>query len=171
MAKLRKFVAYRSHNRPYTRKSKYRSKSYVRASPHSKISRYRMGNLKDAFAHTIELIADEPIQIRDNALESARLTTFRKLETHVGKNSFFFHLKAYPHHILRENPLASGAGADRMSTGMKKSFGKAIGVAAQLHKGQAIFTLGCNETHLEFCKKALKAAGTKLPCHCRVVIK
>ena len=45
---------------------------------------------------------------------------------------YFFQLRIYPHHILRENPLAAGAGADRMSTGMKCAFGKPISVAARV---------------------------------------
>ena len=53
-------------------------------------------------------------------------------------------IRIYPHHIMRENPLATGAGADRMSTGMKKSFGKTIGVAARVHKGQTLVTVNVN---------------------------
>ncbi|MFW6231006.1 MAG: 50S ribosomal protein L16, partial [Nanoarchaeota archaeon] len=79
-----------------------------------------------------------------------------------------FHLKvrAYPHHFLRENPLASGAGADRMSTGMKKAFGKIVGMAAQLDKGQIIFTAYVNEPQLKRAKEALLKAAKKLPCSC-----
>ena len=40
MAKLRKFSAYRRIERPYTRKSKYRKKSFIRATPTNKIIRF-----------------------------------------------------------------------------------------------------------------------------------
>ena len=49
MARVRKFVAYRSVERPYTRKSKYRKKNFVRAAPVSKVVRYNMGNINKKF--------------------------------------------------------------------------------------------------------------------------
>ncbi|MAG38930.1 50S ribosomal protein L16 [Candidatus Woesearchaeota archaeon] len=171
MAKLRKAVAYRRIERPYTRKSKYRSKQYVRAVPHNKIVKFDMGNLKKKFDYKVSIKAGANLQIRHNALESARLTSNRMLEANCGKNSYHLKLNIYPHHILRENPLASGAGADRMSTGMKKSFGKAIGLAAQVSKGQIIFEASVNEQFLDIAKKAITRIKHKLPCSCSVEIK
>ena len=75
-----------------------------------------------------------------------------------------------PHHILRENPLASGAGADRMSTGMAHSWGKPISLAARVHEGQDIMVLDVTKDMLENAKKALKRASYKLPCSCRIQI-
>jgi len=57
MAKVRKFVAYRRLERPYTRHSKYRAKSYVRGSPNIKIVRFDMGNLKKEFSYTVKLLS------------------------------------------------------------------------------------------------------------------
>ena len=170
MAKLRKFSAYRRLERPYTRRSKYRSKSYVRSGPNNRVVRYHMGDPKGDFETSLMLVADQDLQIRDNAIESARQATLRKLERNLGKTGFHFQVRIYPHHILRENPLASGAGADRMSTGMKMSFGKAIGVAAQVKKNQIIFQIDCPKKHVDACKKWLKVAASKLPCHCRVIV-
>ena len=132
MAKLRKGCAYRRIERPYTRKSKYRKKSYVRASPVSKVVRYHMGNLKKAFDVKFELVAKNSLQLRHNCLEAARLTSNRTLEKALSKSGYRLVLRPFPHHVLRENPLAAGAGADRMSTGMKNSFGKPIGIAADI---------------------------------------
>ena len=83
-----------------------------------------------------------------------------------------YHLKIniYPHHILRENPLAAGAGADRMSTGMKMSFGKPIGLAAQVKKGQTLLSVNVDKENLEVAKQALKKASHKLPCSCIVKV-
>ena len=127
MAKTRKGVSYRRIDRPYTRKSKYRKLSYVRASPNSKIVKYNMGDLSREFPVQVDLNVRESLQLRHNALESARLTSNRTLEKTLGKKGFYLHLRVYPHHILRENPLASGAGADRMSTGMKMEENKRSG--------------------------------------------
>ncbi len=77
---------------------------------------------------------------------------------------------AYPHHVLRENPIAAGAGADRMSTGMKKSFGRTIGTAAQVKRGQPLFVVDVNKQNVEVARKALKRASYKLPGTCIIEI-
>ncbi len=171
MAKLRKFSAYTHIERPYTRKSKFRNKSFVRAAPRAGIIRYAMGNTKKTFPCHLDLISKKAIQIRHNAIESARMTCNRLLETKLGKNQYHFKIKVYPFHILRENPLAAGAGADRMSTGMKKSFGKPISVAAQIKKEQAMFSVEVNKPDLKTARLALKRASYKLPCGCKIILR
>lgn len=168
MAKLRKFCAYRRLERPYTRTSKYRKKSFIRVRPHSKIVKYNMGDPRKKFDITLDLISKADIQIRHNAIESARLTCNRHLERNLGKAGFYFEIRIFPHHILRENPLASGAGADRMSTGMKMSFGKPIGVAAQVRIGSPLFSVSVPKNQLNVAKDALKKASKKVPCGCTV---
>lgn len=168
MAKLRKFCAYRRLERPYTRTSKYRKKSFIRVRPHSKIVKYNMGDTKRQFESFVDLLSKSDIQIRHNSIESARLACNRFLEKNLGKTGFYFEIRAFPHHILRENPLASGAGADRMSTGMKKSFGKPVGSAFQARIGSPLFTIGVQKKHLKVARQALKRASKKLPCSCLV---
>lgn len=168
MAKKRKFAAYRQLERPYTRYSKFRKKSFIRAKPTNKIIRFDMGNKNKNFEYSVKLISNENIQIRDIAIESARLAANRKLEKTLGKQGFHIRIRAYPHHILRENPLAAGAGADRMSTGMKMSFGKAIGVAAQLKKGQILMEANVDKANLKLAITALDNARKKLPCNYRI---
>ncbi|MBI2548652.1 50S ribosomal protein L16 [Candidatus Woesearchaeota archaeon] len=168
MAKLRKFCSYRRLERPYTRKSKYREKSYIRASPASKVVRYEMGTVDQHFSTRLELVAKTALQIRHNAIESARQSSNRYLEKIMGKGNYHMKIMIYPHHILRENPLASGAGADRMSTGMKLSFGKPIGSAAQVKRGQTLILLRCEKQHLEAAREAMRRAANKFPCSCSV---
>ncbi|MBR9690963.1 50S ribosomal protein L16 [Candidatus Woesearchaeota archaeon] len=163
MTRLRKASAYRKFERPYTRKSKYQEKSYVRAIPTNKIVRYVMGNSKKEFEHTLDMVSKEDVQLRHNGLESARLAVFRYLDRNLVKGNFYFRILVYPHHILRENPLASGAGADRMSTGMKRSFGKSVGLAARVKQGQPVFRVNVNKQDLAVAKKSLERARTKLP--------
>lgn len=133
--------------------------------------RYDMGSDAKKYAWQLDLVAKSDLQIRDRAIESARQTTNRHLESKLGKKEFKFKVMMYPHHILRENPLASGAGADRMSTGMKHSFGKPIGVAARCRKGQTLFRLLVQKKHLEAGRDALKKAGYKVPCSVKMVVK
>lgn len=170
MAKLRKASAYRRIERPYTRKSKYRAKSFVRSNPNNLIVKYEMGDTKKHFPWVVQLVSQEPIQLRHNCLESARKSANRLLETKLGKTGYRFRIKAFPHHVLRENPLASGAGADRMSTGMKMSFGKSIGLAAQIRKGQTILEFEVNEKDLGVAKTAAARANNKFACSTRIVV-
>ena len=163
MARLRKFTAYRKIERPYTRISKFRSKSFVRARPTCRIVRFDMGELSGTFPYSVRMASKSNMQVRDNAIESARQTVNRLLQKRIGKIGWRIKIRPYPHHILRENPLASGAGADRMSTGMKCSFGKPIGIAAQLDKGQIVFQIDTTKEHLATAKEALRRASTKLP--------
>lgn len=163
MVRIRKFVAYRRLERPYTRTSKFKSKSYIRITPNIAVVRFDAGNTTKKFRYTLNLNSKTDLQIRDNALESARQTTTRALESALGQNGFHLKIKVYPYQILRENPLAAGAGADRFSTGMKKSFGKPIGNAARVKKGQTVFQVSVDKTDLEVGRKALSRASKKLP--------
>jgi large subunit ribosomal protein L10e len=169
MAKLRKGVAYRKLERPYTRRSKYRALNYVRASPHNLIVRYDMGDFNRNYEYKLELVSDQNVQLRHNCIESARKTANKLLETKLNK-AYAFKIRMFPHHVLRENPLASGAGADRMSTGMTMSFGKPIGIAAQVKKGKPIMELLVDEKDLATAKEALHRAQTKFPMHCMIRI-
>ena len=161
MARIRKGVAYRKLERPYTRKSKYRTKNFVRAFPHNVIVRYVMGAPQKTFKHQYVLIAKTDVQLRSNSLEAGRQVAIKYLETTVGKVGFTLQLRKFPHHVLRENALASGAGADRLSTGMKQSFGKVIGIAAQTHKGDIVYEV--HSDNEAACKEALRLIKTKLP--------
>ncbi len=169
MAKLRKAIAYRKLERPYTRKSKYDKKQYVRGVPHIKLVRFEHGDKKREYECHIMLLSKDSLQIRQEALESMRMTANRVFEKFVGKNQFFYRLRVYPFHILRENPLAAGAGADRMSTGMQKPFGKPIGVAAQVHTGKILADAFVGKANEDKAKLALSKSSKKLPGGWRVV--
>ena len=163
MARLRRASCYARLERPYTRKSKKREKSYVRGAPYPKIVLYDMGNKSTNFPYRIKLISKNNIQIRHNALESARIAVNKKLSDKVGVKNYYFKIKTYPHHVLRENPVAAGAGADRFSTGMSHAFGKPIGLAARVKKGQEVLYIDTDQKHLEVAKLAMKQAIYKFP--------
>ena len=169
MARLRKHSAYSRLERPYTRISKFKKKSFIKTTPRTKIIAFEMGALNKSFEYEVNLLCDRDIQIRDNALESARMSGNRLLETTLGNSGYKMRIRKYPFHILRENPLASGAGADRMSTGMAHNYGKPIGIAAQVHAGKPLFSLKVNKENLEVARHALKRASYKLPCACSIV--
>lgn len=166
MAKLRKWCAYRTIERPYTRFSKYRKKSFVKARPGKKVIKFDMGDLKGGefqFPVTLKLVSKQVGLVRSNAIEAARLVALRRVEKPLGRLGFYFRVQMYPHHAIRENPLAAGAGADRLSTGMKHSFGKIIAVAARVEEGQSIMEISLPLESEAIARDALKAASKKLP--------
>ena len=81
----------------------------------------------------------------------------------VGRSNFHFKVRIFPHHVLRENKQATGAGADRVSEGMRLAFGKAVGTAARVDANQKILTVYSTPQYLEKIKDALNHGGHKLP--------
>ena len=162
MAGLRKGRCYREVVRAYTRKSKFQAKSFIKAIPPCKIAKFKMGDLFKKFNYEVELSPKQALQIRHNALESARQVVNRHLEINLG-NQYLFQIRVFPHHILREHKMLTGAGADRMSPGMSKAFGKPVGVAAQIKKNQPILSISVNKEHLDLAKKVMSLAKPRLP--------
>ncbi len=171
MAGLRKGHCYSKLERPYTRHSRVKAKSYIKTIPQIKIVRFEMGNLKKQFTHEVRLISNRDHQIRQNALESARLIINRHLYEDLGNKYYHLKLNIYPYHILRENKMLGGAHADRLQTGMAHSFGKTINVSAQARKGTVIFTAKVDETNIEKAKRIIQLAPPKLPGKYLVEIK
>jgi large subunit ribosomal protein L10e len=170
MAKIRKFKSYRRLERPYTRVSKFKKKGFIKTAAKSRIVKFVTGNIKKKYPFMFHLHAKRSLQIRDIAFESARQAANRYLELNLGPKGYYFRVRKYTCHILRENPVASGAGADRFSTGMQKSFGKPIGMAARVMKGDALFTVGVSRNHQLHAKVALQKALKKLPCSCSITM-
>ena len=168
MVGLRVFRCYRKIERPYTRRSKYKKKNYVRSFPNHKIARFEMGT-KKLYTHVIKLVAKGSLQIRHNALESARLVVNTRMAEILGTN-YFLRLNPFPHHALRENKMLGGAHADRLQTGMAHSFGKVMNCAAQVFEGKPVFTAYVDKEGLEAAKKALECANPRLPGKYLVVI-
>jgi len=133
-----------------------------------KIIKFDMGTPQKEYNSVLKLNSNDSMNIRHNAIESARMTANRLLEKNVG-NDYHLRIKIYPFHVLRENPLASGAGADRLSTGMQKAYGKSISSAARVKAGQTLVELRINKTNMKVGKEALTRAAKKFPCSCKVV--
>ena len=149
----------------------YTRREYMGGVPNSKIVHFELGNVdaKNDFPVEISLIANEDCQIRHNALESARIIANKYLSK-VGSANYFLWIRVYPHHVLREHKMATGAGADRISSGMSKAFGKPVGTAARVRKGQIIMSARIYPQNVGMAKKALKEASYKLPTSARIVV-
>jgi len=168
MAALRPGRSLRAIERPWTRFSTRKTKSYIPTMPAGKMHQFLMGEVNNNFDTKLKLVARKPAQIRDNALEASRIVATNFLEKKAPKG-YFLRFLLYPHQVIRQKPIAQGAGADRYSTGMKLAFGKPAGKAVQIHEGQTLLTLQLNKNNLIIGKQALKKAALKLSTPMRIV--
>ncbi|MFA5406408.1 MAG: 50S ribosomal protein L16 [Candidatus Nanoarchaeia archaeon] len=171
MAKLRPAICYKTPKRPYTRVSKYKRASFVTGVPGSKIRKFDMGQTNGDFEIEVGFKCHDNIQIRHNALEAFRISANRNLEKKLGKNNYHLKLKIYPHHVMRHNPTANFAGADRFSSGMSHCFGKALGRAAIVKKDQMISFIRAKKSDLKDIKETFRIAGNKLGCKYNLEVK
>ena len=140
----------------------YTRKEYMGGTPAIRISQFDVGDLKSKFPVKLHLVADEQCQIRHIAFEAARVAATRYIQKKAG-NAFHLKLRLYPHNVLRENKIATGAGADRISEGMRAAFGSPAGLAARVHPGTKVFTIETTPANVAHAKEALRKAGSKLP--------
>jgi large subunit ribosomal protein L10e len=173
MPPLRKATAYSKKKvTPYTRVSKKKGKSYIKTSPQQKIVKFAMGKEQQyssgKLLHTLMMVSTENVQVRHNALEACRQFVNKKLETEL-KGQYYFRIIPYSHHIQRENRMLTGAGADRMQTGMQLSFGKTMGKSAIVKKNTPLFFVAVqNPRAIEFTRKLFKQIRSKLPGKTRI---
>lgn len=147
----------------------YVRREYISGKPQLKIARFSSGESKADYDYKLELIVSEKMQIRHNALESARLAANKRM-AQAGDMSFFSRLTVYPHVVLRENKMIATAGADRLQEGMRRAFGKATGLAARVRPDQSIFEAYVSKANLQLAKDGFKVASSKLGCPTSVKI-
>ena len=159
---------YRDINKPaYTRRE------YITGIPGSKIAQHKMGTTErdpDDYPVQISLVVEETLQIRHGSLEAARLSANRHLIKELGENNYKMILRKFPHQVLRENKQATGAGADRVSDGMRQSFGKIVGTATRIQAGERLFTAWVNVDQAEAVKEAYRRAYNKITPPCRIKV-
>ncbi|MGC9310995.1 MAG: ribosomal protein L16, partial [Candidatus Aenigmatarchaeota archaeon] len=89
MAKLRPARCYRVSKRPWTRQSRKKPrKGYVRGVPSLKIKRFRTG-IRTDYDSTFSIVGKEDIQVRENAIEAARIAMSNYLQKNIKQE---FHL-------------------------------------------------------------------------------
>ncbi len=154
----------------YVRGQPTTRREYIGGVPNSRITQFVMGNKAGEFPVQISLSVNEKCQIRHNALESARITVNRTMEKEIGIANYKIQIRVYPHVILRENKQATGAGADRVSQGMRSSYGKNVGTAARVQPNQKVITIETTEEHIQQAKIALRKAGIKIPSPCSISV-
>ena len=136
-------------------------KNYIKALPHTSLLIYKMGVDNPSFDASFALVPETDIQLRSNALEAARQVTNKYLEAAI-PGAYYFRILVFPHNVIREHKMASGAGADRVSQGMSLSFGTPISVAARIKKGQPIFLMKTTKGNRVHILEAMRRASRKL---------
>jgi len=137
----------------------YTRREYTGGIPNSRITNFHMGNRvageKREFPVELTLQVDNACQIRHTAYATIREA--------AGSQGYSLRVRVYPHQVLRENKQATGAGADRVSQGMRCAFGKNVGTAARVTKNQKVITIQTTPEHFAAAKDALRKANCKLP--------
>ncbi|MBI5001636.1 MAG: 50S ribosomal protein L16 [Euryarchaeota archaeon] len=148
----------------------YCRREYMGGVPGGRISQFDLGNMRFDFPIVMSLVIEEPCQIRDISLEAARIAANRFIQKKAGAMGYHLKLLLYPHFVIRENKMATGAGADRVSSGMRGAFGKPVGTAVRVKSGQKLMMLRTNTAFYDDAKEALWRAGMKLPSPIHVVV-
>ena len=154
-------------------KPAYTRREYITGIPGSKIAQHQMGDRNkdsDDYPVQISLVVEETVQIRHGSLEASRLSANRYLIQELGEHNYKMVLRKFPHQVLRENKQATGAGADRVSDGMRQSFGKIVSTAARIQAGERLFTAYCDVDQAETVKEAYRRAYNKITPPCRIKV-
>ena len=139
---------------------------YCRGVPDPKIRIFDVGAKKlgvDILPFVAHMVSDEKEQLSSNALEAARVAANKYLIKHCGKENFHLRTRVHPFHVIRQNKMLSCAGADRLSSGMRHSYGKPMERAARIAIGQVIVSVRGKDTHREAIIEALRRAKYKFP--------
>ncbi|MBD3186049.1 50S ribosomal protein L16, partial [Candidatus Bathyarchaeota archaeon] len=151
-------------------------KEFVHGGADPKIRIYEMGELKrhvgpeeDDFDVKVGVQVLHSIMCSDSTLEAVRTSVNRYLRKYLGRNNWHFVVRPHPYRVYRENKMMAFAGADRLQSGMRASFGKPIGRMALLKAGQVILEISTNLKQLPRIKRALKTTTYKVPTTCRLV--
>lgn len=152
----------------YIRSQATTRREYMGGVPPCRLTQFVIGNKTAKFPIQISLTANEKCQLRHNSLEAARISANKALEKYIGSANYRLHIRVYPHIVIRENKQATGAGADRVSQGMRRAYGKAVGTAARVKMNQVLMTIDTTQEFFTPAKQALWKAGMKLSAPCTI---
>ena len=136
-------------------------KKYIKGKPQIKIAKFQ-GGKKAVYEYCVQLLLNEKIQIRHMAIESCRLSANKTLEKTTGEQGYYSRLRIYPHNLLRENKQIATAGADRVSEGMRRAWGKATSLGARVRARAMYYGIICKCPTCRGCKKSTKRCKCKI---------
>jgi len=123
------------------------------------------GGMKKAdwsrFPACVHLVCGEKQQITSEALEAARIAANKYMTTQTSKESFHIRIRVHAWHVVRINKMLSCAGADRLQTGMRHAYGKALLKAARVNIGSVLISIRTTAEKVPFAREALRRAKFK----------
>ncbi|MFX1308742.1 MAG: 50S ribosomal protein L16 [Promethearchaeota archaeon] len=160
--------------RPYQyKRSSNRRREFARGGTQSKIVRYWGGNKSVPFEEwelTVGLKVNSQIQISSNTLEAIRITINGVLQRKLGRQNYRLRIRPKPFQKFRENRMLAFAGADRVQSGMRNSFGRSTGVCARVRAGQIVAEVGTFIRNLPLIRDRLRVASMKISSSCQIVV-
>merc|ERR1711982_101734 len=148
----------------YQKNKPYPKSRFNRGVPDPKLRIYDVGKKKapyDRFSSCVHLVSKEKEQITSEALEAARIACNKYLTKHVGKDNFHLRCRVHPWHVVRINKMLSCAGADRLQTGMRHAYGKALCKCARVNIGTILISIRTKPENVHYAQEALRRAKFK----------
>ena len=160
--------------RPFQyKRSSNRRREFARGGAQSKIVRFWGGNKDIAWKDwplVIGLKVNSQIQISSNTLEAIRITINGALQKRLGRQNYRLRIRPKPFQKIRENRMLAFAGADRVQSGMRNSFGRCTGVCARVRAGQIIADVGTHIRNLPLVRDRFRVASMKIASSCQIVV-
>merc|ERR1711970_760772 len=100
-------------------------------------------------------------QLSSEALEAARIAANKYMVKNSGNESF---------HVLRINKMLSCAGADRLQTGMRGAFGKALGTACRVKINQILYSVRVARKNIPHAVEAFRRGKFKFPGRQKIAV-
>ena len=157
----------------YCKNKPYPKSRFCRGVPDARIRNYDIGARKcpvEEFPAAIHCVSKEIEQISSESLEAARIQANKYMTKNGGKLCFHMKIRAHPFHVVRINKMLSCAGADRLQTGMRQSWGKPNMTAARVKINQILLSLRTYDKFVPVALEALRRARMKFPGR-QVVVK
>ncbi|OYT65399.1 50S ribosomal protein L16 [Candidatus Bathyarchaeota archaeon ex4484_205] len=149
---------------PYTRKE------YISSIPGIRLAKMTLGTARDDYKVLYEIRTQKKGLVSDRALESIRIMVNKILQKEIGQGNYLLKVIKYPHIILRKHKMLTGAGADRLSEGMKRAYGKPIGLAAKVKENDVLLKIWMLEERPRLMKRILRVISPKIPVGCRLAV-
>lgn len=171
----RPWQCYVKWSRPPYQKKRSRShrKEFVKGGAEPKIRQYDTGNIKkplDEWDLSLGIKILHRVQVSHHSLEAVRTTINRRLLKKIGRLNYHIRVRPHPWQVYRENKMMAFAGADRLQSGMRASFGRCIGRCARVKANQTVVEVFCDMPNKAQVIRALKIATYKLPSKTRLVV-
>ena len=150
------------------RQMAYTRKEYISGAPSLRVSRFTLGKPSESLNRGYLLEATEDGLIGHGALEAARVAANKVLQDALGENNYFLRIIPFPHLVVRQHRFLAQAGADRLSQGMKRAYGKPTDLAAKVRIGDAVMEVRVGDVDPKIVKEALRLASSKMAVRCRM---